>query len=157
MVDELLLQTVDHRVGDRELDPFAVAPHADGAEPARVVGREEVDVVAVEPHPGELDRVEAELVGERLGEQLLGDDAVVEQDLAEAPTGRRLRCQRALHALVADGRPLHEHPTERRALLACDVHGRVGNRPVLPSEIVVVGAREARLDFGRELIDGVLA
>ena len=85
------------RVGDRHREPVVVLGHHDDAEALRDAAGQQPHRVRGEGELGEVGDLQAELVGQAVGDLALGREAEVDQDVPEPPSradDRVLRVQR---------------------------------------------------------------
>ena len=100
--DELVLEGLGERVGDRDVDADAFARDRHGPQSSRVLLGEQRDDVAVELHLAELDDVHLQLLGEHPDECALAEQAQLDEDVAEALPGTRLGRQRLPELVFGD-------------------------------------------------------
>ena len=112
--DELRLQLAIERVGDRDFDPSADLAQRQRAERARLLLGHQTDDGDVGTRAREVDRLEPDLLGERGAEGTFGDDAELDEDLAEALAAGRLRAERVAELLAREIAALDEQRAERR-------------------------------------------
>ena len=104
------------RRGDRRSRPRSGRRPCAAAAPERagVLFGQQPDDRDVGPGARDVDRFETDLLGERRAEHTFGDDAELDEDLAEALAARRLRAERVAELLARQVAPLDEQ-TRRAA------------------------------------------
>ena len=112
--DELRLQLRIQGIGDRDLDPSTDLAQRQHAEAARLLLGQQPDDGDVGPGAGDVDRFEADLLGQRGAEPPFGDDAELDEDLTESLSPRGLGAERIAQLLAREIAPLDEQSAERR-------------------------------------------
>ena len=90
------------RVGHRDRDRGAGLVDREDVVLARDVGRDELDDARVDLEVGEVDRRDAELLRETLGDVVLGDEAELDQGLAELSARVLLELEGLLELILCD-------------------------------------------------------
>ena len=81
------------------------------------VGRDHLDDGVVDLEAAEVDRRDAELLGEALGDVFLGDEAELDERLAELAAGLLLNAQGFLELILRDQAGLWSSNSPRRTLI----------------------------------------
>ncbi len=134
LLDELILEEVGERVGDRDVDAITFSCDRNCLQPPRVLLCQQRDDLAVEVHSPELDDVELKLFREHFDQCALAQEPELDEDVAEPAARTGLRAQRLGQLVFGDDAASDEQLAERAADMArtvVDVLARDRSRDLL--------------------------